>query len=112
LYEGLRVRQAAANLTTIGVPDALQRAGNFSRKIKTTVIYDPATPVVSGFRTRFLLLLALSAPLLAQNETASLTGRVVDPAGLGVPGAEIKLSRPADAPPGAGQRRSRAFCTT
>jgi hypothetical protein len=52
-YEGLRTRQAAANLTTISVPDALQRIGNFSEEIKTTVVYDPSTPVVSGSRTPF-----------------------------------------------------------
>jgi hypothetical protein len=52
-WEGLKTRQAAANLTTIGVPDALQRAGNFSGEIKTTVIYDPTTPVVNGSRTPF-----------------------------------------------------------
>ena len=52
-WEGLKTRQAAANLTTIGVPDALQRAGNFSGEIKTTVIYDPTTPLVSGSRTPF-----------------------------------------------------------
>src|SRR5271157_6389214 len=52
-YESLRVRQAAANLTTISVPDALQRQGNFSEEIKTTVIYDPTSPVVSGARTPF-----------------------------------------------------------
>ncbi len=40
-YEGLRTRQAAANLTTISVPDALQRTGNFSEEIATTAIYDP-----------------------------------------------------------------------
>jgi hypothetical protein len=40
-YEGLRTRQAAANLTTIAVPDALQRAGNFSEEMATTAIYNP-----------------------------------------------------------------------
>jgi len=43
-YEGLRTRQAAANLTTIGVPDALQRAGNFSEEISTTAVYNPNVP--------------------------------------------------------------------
>jgi len=52
-YEGLRTRQAAANLTTIGVPDALQRVGNFSGESATTVIYDPTTPLVNGTRTPF-----------------------------------------------------------
>ncbi|MGA2194952.1 MAG: hypothetical protein ABSH40_06745 [Bryobacteraceae bacterium] len=32
---------------------------------------------------RLFFLLALSVPLLAQNETASLAGRVLDPSGLG-----------------------------
>src|SRR5271157_221076 len=52
-YEGLRTRQAAANLTTIGVPDALQRGGNFSEEIATTAIYDPASPLANGTRTPF-----------------------------------------------------------
>ncbi len=52
-YEGLRTRQAAANLTTISTPDALQRAGNFSEEIATTLIYDPTTAVVNGTRTPF-----------------------------------------------------------
>ena len=52
-YEGLKTRQAAANLTTISVPDALQRVGNFSEEIATTKIYDPTTPVVNGSRTAF-----------------------------------------------------------
>lgn len=40
-YEGLRTRQAAANLTTVAVPDALQRAGNFSSEMAATAIYNP-----------------------------------------------------------------------
>ncbi len=40
-YEGLRVRQAAANLTTVAVPDQLQRAGNFSEELPKTLIYNP-----------------------------------------------------------------------
>ena len=52
-YEGLRTRQEAANLTTISVPDALQRTGNFSEEIKTTVTYDPTSPPVNGTRTPF-----------------------------------------------------------
>ncbi|HYA17719.1 MAG TPA: TonB-dependent receptor [Bryobacteraceae bacterium] len=52
-YEGLRNRQAAANLTTIAVPDALQRIGNFSEEIATTVIYDPASTTAPGNRTPF-----------------------------------------------------------
>ena len=47
------MRQAAANLTTVGVPDALQRKGNFSEEIATTVIYDPSLPVANGSRTPF-----------------------------------------------------------
>jgi uncharacterized protein YaiE (UPF0345 family) len=42
-YEALRTRQAAANLTTIGVPDALQRIGNFSAEAGTTLVYDPTS---------------------------------------------------------------------
>jgi len=53
VYEGLRNRQAAANLTTIAVPDQLQRVGNFSEELPGTVIYDPNTPVVNGSRTPF-----------------------------------------------------------
>ncbi|PWT96840.1 MAG: hypothetical protein C5B51_32435 [Terriglobia bacterium] len=51
-YEALRTRQAAANLTTIGVPDALQRTGNFSGEAGSVVIYDPAT-LSGGARTPF-----------------------------------------------------------
>ena len=43
-YEALRTRQAAANLTTVSVPNALSRTGNFSGEIGTTLIYDPVTP--------------------------------------------------------------------
>ena len=52
-YEGLRVRQAASNLTTVAVPDALQRSGNFSEETATTVIYDPSIPLSGGLRTPF-----------------------------------------------------------
>jgi len=52
-YEGLRVRQAAANLTTVAVPDKLQRTGDFSEEIATTVIYDPSIALVNGARTPF-----------------------------------------------------------
>jgi hypothetical protein len=52
-YEALRTRQAGANLTTIGVPDSLQRTGNFSGEIATTKIYDPNSPIVGGSRTAF-----------------------------------------------------------
>src|SRR5271166_4991731 len=36
--------------------------------------------------------LALAGMLCAQNETAVLVGRVSDPAGLGVPGAQVRLT--------------------
>jgi len=52
-YEGLRTRQAAANLTTIAVPDGLQRTGNFSEEIATRVVHDPASSVGNGTRTPF-----------------------------------------------------------
>jgi hypothetical protein len=52
-YEGLRNIQAGSNLTTVSVPDALQRVGNFSEEIKTTVIYDPSSTLVNGLRTPF-----------------------------------------------------------
>ena len=52
-YEGLRTRQAAANLTTVSVPDALQRVGNFSEEIAATVIYDPASTTAAGARMPF-----------------------------------------------------------
>jgi len=52
-YEGLRNRQAGANLTTVAVPDALERSGNFTEDLPKTVIYEPSTPVVSGMRTPF-----------------------------------------------------------
>src|ERR1039457_6243480 len=42
-YEALRTRQAAANLTTIGVPDELQRTGNFSAEAAATLVYDPTS---------------------------------------------------------------------
>ena len=42
-----------------------------------------------------LLLLAIAFPsaLLAQNDTAALSGRVFDPSGSGVPGAHLRLTR-------------------
>ncbi len=52
-YEGLRNRQAAANLTTVAVPDQFQRAGDFSKEIATTVIYDPSSTLTSGLRAPF-----------------------------------------------------------
>ena len=52
-YEGLRVRQAGANLTTVAVPDQLQRNGNFSEEMGTVVIYDPSQPTVAGKRVPF-----------------------------------------------------------
>jgi hypothetical protein len=52
-YEGLRNRQAAANLTTIAVPSQLQRSGNFSEELPTAVIYNPFSPIVNGLRSPF-----------------------------------------------------------
>ena len=52
-YEGLRNRQAGANLTTVAVPDALKRAGNFSEDLPNTKIYDPSIAVAGGLRTQF-----------------------------------------------------------
>jgi hypothetical protein len=52
-YEGLRNRQAAANLTTVAVPSALQRTGNFSEELPGVVIYDPNSTIVNGSRTPF-----------------------------------------------------------
>jgi hypothetical protein len=51
-YEGLRNRQAGANLTTVATPDSLQRAGNFSEELPGTVVYDPNT-LVNGARAPF-----------------------------------------------------------
>jgi len=52
-YEGLRVRQAGANLTTVAVPSQAERAGNFSEEAGTVVIYDPSQPIVGGKRVPF-----------------------------------------------------------
>ncbi len=52
-YEGLRNRQAAGNLTTVAVPDQLQRTGNFSEELATTAIYDPSSTLTGGLRTAF-----------------------------------------------------------
>ena len=52
-YEGLRNQPAGANLTTVSVPDQLQKNGNFSEEIKTTVVYDPSSPITGGLRTPF-----------------------------------------------------------
>ena len=52
-YEGLRNRQAAANLTTIAVPSLAQRNGNFSEELPTAVIYNPFAAIVNGQRTPF-----------------------------------------------------------
>jgi hypothetical protein len=49
-FEGLKVRQAAAGLTTTPVPSALQRQGDFSA-LKVG-IYDPDT-LANGVRTQF-----------------------------------------------------------
>jgi Carboxypeptidase regulatory-like domain/TonB dependent receptor len=51
-YEGLRNRQAGANLTTVSTPDALQRVGNFSEELPVTAVYDPNT-LANGARTPF-----------------------------------------------------------
>lgn len=51
-YEGLRNRQAGANLTTVATPDLLQRSGNFSGELPGVVVYDPAT-LAGGARTPF-----------------------------------------------------------
>ena len=52
-YEGLRVRQAGANLTTVAVPDQLERNGNFSEEAGTVVVYNPSVPISGGKRTPF-----------------------------------------------------------
>jgi hypothetical protein len=52
-YEGLRNRQAAANLTTVAVPSQLQRTGDFSEELPGVVIYDPSSTLVNGSRTPF-----------------------------------------------------------
>src|SRR5579883_1108440 len=52
-YEGLRNRQAAANLTTIAVPSLAERNGDFSEELATTPIYNPFLPIVNGQRTQF-----------------------------------------------------------
>jgi hypothetical protein len=51
-YEGLRNRQAGANLTTVSTPDALQRVGNFAGELPVTVAYDPNT-LSNGARSPF-----------------------------------------------------------
>jgi hypothetical protein len=51
-YEGLRNRQAGANLTTVSTPDQLQRVGNFSEELPVTVVYDPNT-LANGARSAF-----------------------------------------------------------
>ncbi|MFN3322909.1 MAG: TonB-dependent receptor domain-containing protein [Bryobacteraceae bacterium] len=49
-YEGLRIRQAGAGLTTVAVPTAAQRQGDFSGT--PGGIYDPKT-LANGVRQRF-----------------------------------------------------------
>src|SRR5438046_4497767 len=49
-YEGLKVRQAGGGLTTVPVPSALQRLGDFSQT--KGGIFDPDT-LVNGVRTQF-----------------------------------------------------------
>ena len=48
-WEGLRVRQAAPSLTTVTVPTAAQRLGDFGR----TTILDPDSPLLDGRRQAF-----------------------------------------------------------
>ena len=50
-YEGLQVRQAGPGLTTVTVPSALQRLGNFSQT--PGGIFDPLAPLVGGLRQPF-----------------------------------------------------------
>jgi hypothetical protein len=50
-YEGLQVRQAGSGLTTITVPSALQRQGDFSQIAGG--IFDPFAPLVNGARQPF-----------------------------------------------------------
>ena len=50
-YEGLRIRQAAPGLTSVLVPSALQRDGDFSQSTPAG-IYDPLT-LANGARTLF-----------------------------------------------------------
>ena len=50
-YEGLRVNQAGPGLTTVTVPSALQRAGDFSQT--KGGIFDPLAPLVNGARQQF-----------------------------------------------------------
>ncbi len=52
-YEGLRNRQAGANLTTVAVPSAAERTGNFAEELPATAIYDPSSTLVNGQRTAF-----------------------------------------------------------
>jgi Carboxypeptidase regulatory-like domain/TonB dependent receptor/TonB-dependent Receptor Plug Domain len=49
-FEGLKVRQAGAGLTSVAVPNANQRAGNFNG---TSKIFDPDSAVVGGSRSPF-----------------------------------------------------------
>jgi hypothetical protein len=50
-YEGLQVRQAGPGLTTVTVPSALQRQGDFSQT--PGGIFDPLAPLVNGLRQPF-----------------------------------------------------------
>jgi hypothetical protein len=71
-YEGLRNRQAGANLTTVATPDEFQRVGNFSKELPATVVYDPNTlangvrspfpgNIIPGFRVNPAVLAAMAA---------------------------------------------------
>ncbi len=50
-YEGLQVKQAGPGLTTVTVPSALQRQGDFSQT--PGGIFDPFAPLVNGLRQPF-----------------------------------------------------------
>jgi hypothetical protein len=50
-YEGLQVRQAGPGLTTVTVPSALQRQGDFSGT--PGGIWDPSAPLTNGLRQPF-----------------------------------------------------------
>ena len=64
-YEALRNRQAGATLTTVAVPSPLQRTGNFSEDLPTTVVYDPSSTPRTPFPGNIIPAARLSAPVLA-----------------------------------------------
>ena len=51
--------------------------------------------MIKLFSLALVVLSLCAGPAFAQNETAVLTGRVVDPSGLGVGGAQIRLTEQA-----------------